>query len=110
MLELNPVEKPKERAKGKGVLKSVAGAMALIGALFLVCHIRYGVCSWNDRRAVYAVLNKDYGFDRQKREKEKSIESISLQQTHRLAQELPEQKRVDAANTAGLYPGERLEF
>lgn len=104
MLELNPVEKPKERAKGKGVLKSVAGAMALIGALFLVCHIRYGVCSWNDRRAVYAVLNKDYGFDRQ------NIESISLQQTHRLAQELPEQKRVDAAKTAGLYPGERLEF
>lgn len=84
--KLNPSEKPKERGKGKRVLKSVAGAVTLIGALFLVHHIR------------------------QKRDKEKSTESIPPQQNHKLRHELPEQKKVDAAKPAAVYPGERLKF
>ncbi|XP_020272754.1 uncharacterized protein LOC109847935, partial [Asparagus officinalis] len=90
MPELNSNGKPKERAKGKKVLKSVVGAMTLIGALFLVNHVRQG---------------RDKG-----KNTEENTEVSVPRQNGKPSQEFPEQKRVGVVKPASVYPGEKLKF
>ncbi|KAJ6809554.1 uncharacterized protein M6B38_162020 [Iris pallida] len=79
--------KHNERAKGNKVLKSLAGAITLLGALFFVHH-----------------------HIRQKRDRENRKETVRAQRDQNPFQEVPMQDRVEVAKSNAIYPGERLKF
>ena len=112
--KLGSNRKAKERAKGKKVLKSAAGAMTLLGALFIVHHVRYGVCSfkgsipWLCCVPLKRLWHRSDG--RQKREKEKNAESIVPQRNRKPGQKLSEQKKAEIVKPGVLYHGERLKL